>query len=150
VLHCGACVSSFLTWPRARRKIAVTLPFDFHHARQCGTDQGTFLDFERRGGPRYHFSATAEVRGLSSPARIGRVKDLSRGGCYVAIREPFSEGFEVTVRITTETESFQCHAVVARATHGIGMGITFGALEAGSQRVLEAWLAAAQCRSDAP
>jgi hypothetical protein len=109
------------------------------------------LIFERRGGPRYYFSAVAELFGASSPrVRVGRVKDLSFGGCYIAIPEPFPEGSELSVRITTERETFQCHAVVARATYGIGMGISFRSLEPGFRQVLEAWLDVAQGGSAAP
>jgi len=102
------------------------------------------MDFERSGGLRRQFSATAEIRGASSPSRVGRVKDLSFGGCYVAMPEPFSEGFEVTVRLTTESEVFECDAVVSRVTHGIGMGLRFHTIEPRFRRVLESWLGAAQ------
>lgn len=108
------------------------------------------MNFERRGGPRYYFSAVAEVSAASSSWRIGRVKDLSFGGCYIAIPEPFPEGSELSVRITTERETFQCHALVARATYGIGMGISFRSLEPEFRRVLEAWLDVAQRRPAAP
>lgn len=102
------------------------------------------MDFERGGGPRRQFSATAEVRGASSPSRVGRVKDVSFGGCYVAMPEPFSEGCEVTVRITTESELFECDAVVSRVTHGIGMGLRFHTIAPRFRRVLESWLNAAE------
>lgn len=107
------------------------------------------MNFERRDAPRYHFSATAEICGASPLSRIGRVKDLSVDGCYIAIPEPFPEGFEATIKITTETESFQCQAVVARASHGIGMGMRFNSLEPQSRRVLEAWLHQARGSADA-
>lgn len=107
------------------------------------------MEFERSGGPRYRFSAIAEIRGESSPPRVGRVKDLSIGGCYVAVSEPFAEGFEVTVRITTENDSFECHAVVSQVTRGIGMGLRFHTIEPRFWRVLESWLAASQAGSPA-
>lgn len=74
---------------------------------------------------------------------------MSIGGCYVATPEPFSEGFEVTVRITTEHELFECGAVVSRATHGIGMGLRFHTMEPRFRRVLESWLAASNAGSAA-
>ena len=107
------------------------------------------MDFKQSDGPRYQFCATAEICGASLPPRVGRVKDLSIGGCYVALPEPFSEGSEVTVRITTENDLFECGAVVSRATHGIGMGLRFHAIEPRFRRVLESWLAASQSGSAA-
>ena len=102
------------------------------------------MRFERSGGARYQFSAIAEVRGPSSGVRIGRVKDVSLGGSYIAMENPFSEHSELNLRISTETQSMECSAVVARSTHGIGMGVRFHPMRPESQRVLENWLTVAE------
>jgi len=97
---------------------------------------------ERRKHPRYSFSTAAEVVEKKSGARIqGRITDLARGGCYVDAMTPFAVGSEVTIRITVESKSFEAPARVVFAAPGMGMGLTFTAIEPEQLPVLQKWLA---------
>jgi hypothetical protein len=96
---------------------------------------------ERRRHPRYAFSTAAEVMEKKSGARIqGRITDLARGGCYVDAMSPFAVGAEVTIRIMVEGKSFEAPARVVFAAPGMGMGLTFTAIEPEQLPVLQNWL----------
>jgi hypothetical protein len=56
------------------------------------------------------------------------------------MRNPFSKGAFVVVRIRTKTEFFRCLATVAHSTHGVGMGITFKDISPPFLHVLQGWL----------
>jgi hypothetical protein len=97
---------------------------------------------ERRKHPRYSFSTAAEVVEKGSGARIqGRITDLARGGCYVEAMSPFAVGSEVTLRIMVESKTFEAPARVVFAAPGMGMGLTFTAIEPEQLPVLQKWLA---------
>ena len=97
---------------------------------------------ERRKHPRYSFSTAAEVVEKGSGARIqGRITDLARGGCYIDAMSPFAVGSEVTIRIMVESKSFEAPARVVFAAPGMGMGLTFTAIEPEQLPILQKWLA---------
>jgi PilZ domain-containing protein len=57
-----------------------------------------------------------------------RVSDLSLRGCYVEMKDPFPEGTNVMIEISTDTGSLETHATVAHFEPKQGMGLTFGGM----------------------
>ncbi len=94
--------------------------------------------------PRYEFTATAEVTGKGTAIRIGRVRDISSGGSYIALADTFSKGSLVIVTISSLDAIFQCEATVVHSTMGIGMGLEFRNIAPRFQGVLDAWLKQAE------
>ena len=79
---------------------------------------------ERRHAPRYPFSALAEIVDENENARTSsRVSDLSLHGRYVEMKDPFPQGTNVMIEISTETESLETHATVAHVEPKRGMGL---------------------------
>ena len=100
---------------------------------------------ERRHTPRYPFSALAEIVDEAENARTSsRVSDLSLHGCYVEMNNPFPEGTNVMIEISTETESLETHAIVAHIEPRRGMGLTFGEMPKSLANVLNRWLVQAR------
>lgn len=93
---------------------------------------------ERRA-PRHPFAATAEAIDAST-VRPASVKDLSVFGAYLAMPDPFSKGAVILVKIRTQTEFFQCNAIVVHSTDGLGMGIEFTNMVPAFRTVLQEWL----------
>lgn len=106
------------------------------------------LDHEKLAAPRYAFAATAEVVGTRSGVRIGRVKDLSLSGSYVAMPNPFPKHAKILITISTVVSVFRCEGSVAHSTPGIGMGVTFCNILPASQAVLQEWLDAEKKKSE--
>jgi len=104
------------------------------------------VEYERRGAPRYAFAGIAEVNGAPPSFRVGRVKDLSRLGAYIAVVDPFPTHSGVFITISTAVSAFRCEGTVANSTRGIGMGITFRNILPASQAVLDEWLNEMQSR----
>jgi hypothetical protein len=97
---------------------------------------------EKRGHPRYPFSAGAEVVDASSGARLNaRISDIGRGGCYVDSISPYPVGAEVKIVITKDADSFAALAKVVYAAGGMGMGLMFTSIEPEQRWTLEKWLA---------
>jgi PilZ domain len=104
---------------------------------------------EHRLTPRYPFSAMAEIVDEAENARTSsRVSDLSLNGCYVEMNNPFPEGTNVMIEISTETESLETHAIVAHIEPKRGMGLTFGEMPKSLANVLNRWLV--QARENKP
>ena len=100
---------------------------------------------ERRHTPRYPFSALAEIVDEAENARTSsRISDLSLHGCYVAMNNPFPEGTNVMIEISTETESLEAHAIVAHIEPKRGMGLTFGEMPKSLAKVLNRWMVQAR------
>jgi PilZ domain len=102
---------------------------------------------ERRCTSRYAFAAPAEVTGKGTAVRIGRVRDISAGGSYVALADTLSLGSLVIVTITTPDAIFQCEATVVHSTRGIGVGLEFRDIAPRFQVVLDRWLNEAASRA---
>ena len=99
------------------------------------------METERRHTPRYLFSALAEIVDEAENARTSsRVSDLSLHGCYVEMKNPFPEGTNVMIEISTETESLETHAIVAHIEPKRGMGLTFGEMPKSLANVLNRWV----------
>jgi hypothetical protein len=96
---------------------------------------------EKRSGPRYAFSSTAEVTDIQAGTRlVGRLSDISRNGCYVDTLNPFPECAAVTLTITKGNESFKTQAKVVYSKSGMGMGLLFTTAEPQQLTVLGSWL----------
>jgi hypothetical protein len=105
---------------------------------------------ERRRTPRYPFSALAEIVDEEENARTSsRVSDLSLHGCYVETNNPFPEGTNVMIEISTETESLETHAIVAHFEPKRGMGLTFSEMPESLANVLNRWVIRAKgCKAN--
>jgi hypothetical protein len=100
---------------------------------------------ERRHVPRYPFSALAEIVDEQENARTSsRVSDLSLHGCYVELKNPFPEGTNVMIEISTDNESLETHATVAHIEPKRGMGLTFGEMSKSLENVLNRWVVRAK------
>lgn len=97
---------------------------------------------DRRCARRYPFVATAEVEGATE-VRSARLRDLSSGGAYLAMSDPFSKNASIRVKIRTKVDFFQADATVVHSTHGLGMGVMFHVVPAPFQIVLRQWLSEA-------
>jgi PilZ domain len=96
---------------------------------------------DRRVCPRYTFTAEAEALDEHSRARMSaRTSDISRGGCYVDTFCPFPRNTNVRLRIRRDKESLVAQARVVYSKLGMGMGLSFTALEAENRQILEAWI----------
>jgi hypothetical protein len=102
---------------------------------------------ERRHVPRYPFSALAEIVDEKENARMSsRVSDLSLHGCYVEMKNPFPQGTNVMIEISTETESLETHAIVAHIEPKRGMGVTFSEMPKSVTDILKRWVVHAKGR----
>jgi hypothetical protein len=91
--------------------------------------------------------ATAEIVGQPSGVRNACVTELSIGGCYLAMPDPFSKGVLITIKIRTRNQFFECKAVVVHSTFGIGMGVEFREVSPPFVIVLQEWLFSARHES---
>jgi PilZ domain len=99
---------------------------------------------ERRREPRMAFSAAAEILDEQDDSRTPtRVRDLSLGGCYVEMTNPFPAGKNVLIEIYTDSEFLETHATVAFFESSHGMGLTFSVMQPFFTEVLNKWLAEA-------
>jgi PilZ domain len=99
---------------------------------------------ERRREPRVPFFADAEIFDEQHDCRThSRVRDLSAGGCYVEMNDPFPPGKNVLIEIYTESEFLETHATVAFLEPSQGMGLTFSVMQPFFLAILNKWLAQA-------
>ena len=69
---------------------------------------------DRRRGPRYSFIASAELIEQRADVRIAsRVSELSMGGCYLDMMNPFPMGTSVLVKISAGNDFFQANESAA-------------------------------------
>jgi hypothetical protein len=96
---------------------------------------------DRRTCPRYSFTAEAEALDANSRAKMtARTSDISRGGCYVDTFCPFPRNSSVMLRIVRDKESLVAKAKVVYSKLGMGMGLSFTALEPDNKRILDRWI----------
>jgi hypothetical protein len=96
---------------------------------------------ERRRERRRRFSARAEVIESESGATIeARIRDLSRGGCYVDTKRPFALGSVVRLTVSRKQGSFTAQARVVYAETNKGMGLIFEAIAPEQLEVVDRWL----------
>lgn len=96
---------------------------------------------ERRRGPRYQFTATAELVDLKSRMRVqARTSDLGGGGCYVDTTSPLPADTTVKMRLTKDNRSFSVEAKVVYCLPGMGMGLAFTSADPEQVAVLKRWI----------
>jgi PilZ domain len=71
---------------------------------------------------------------------------ISAHGCYVEMKDPFPQGTNVMIEISTETESLETHATVAHFEPKHGMGLTFSEMPPSLANVLNRWVVEAKGR----
>ncbi len=96
---------------------------------------------ERRTTLRHPFTAAIQIIETTAGLRLmGRISDLSEGGCFVDIMSPLDTGLRTHVRIRKGEESVEAVGIVRYSKPGMGMGIEFVEVSDASRRVLERWL----------
>ncbi len=96
---------------------------------------------DRRTSPRYSFTAEAEALDAHSRARMSaRTSDISRGGCYVDTFCPFPQNSSVKIRILRDNQALVADAKVVYSKLGMGMGLSFSAIDAENRQVLDTWI----------
>ena len=96
---------------------------------------------DRRIAPRYSFTAEAEALDAHSRARMSaRTSDISRGGCYVDTFCPFPQNSSVKIRILRDNRALVADAKVVYSKLGMGMGLSFSAIDAENRQVLDTWI----------
>jgi hypothetical protein len=88
---------------------------------------------------RYPFSAAAEIIDGSGAQMPSRVTNISFCGCRLIATGRFSIGSEVSVKIHTPTEYFECPATVAHST-ATDLGVTFHNVGPVYFTVLRRWI----------
>jgi hypothetical protein len=95
---------------------------------------------ERRGQGRCSFTAAVTILEPTSGARIeAHTTDLCLAGCYVDTMSTLSVGTNVELRLTKDGHSFHSMAKVVSSQSGVGMGLTFIAVEPDQFSLLEVW-----------
>ena len=96
---------------------------------------------ERRQYPRYPFIASAQLLEEESEIRVAaRISELSSGGCYVDMVNPFPPGAAVRIHITRGACVFHAAGFVVYSNPNVGMGVAFRRLDPESRALLEEWL----------
>jgi len=96
------------------------------------------------GSDRLAFAAEVRATELHSGREIwGETANLSKGGCYVRTREPFSQGTLLAIEIRHHGEHFLTDAMVAYTLKSNGMGLSFLNVPANELPILEQWLSSA-------
>jgi PilZ domain len=104
--------------------------------------------FERRSGERHQISAMVQVLEMRNGIRItARTNDLSRGGCFLDALTPLAVGSRVRLLLSRQNSGFEALGTVTYSQAGLGMGIAFNNTQPEHQRVLDAWLDAANSPS---
>jgi len=96
---------------------------------------------DRRGAPRYAFTATAEVVDMGSRTRMNtRISDLSMDGCYVDTNAPFPVRTKVRIRVSASKKTFETLGTVVYSLPNMGMGIAFTTQEPIQRDILKKWI----------
>lgn len=112
-------------------------------ASDIGGDCSQSKPVDGRRSPRHAISASGEVVEPRSRTRLGcRATDLSAGGCYLDMINPFPVGTDVHLRFASDGRIFQTEAHVLYATPGMGMGVAFTKTAPSHQAVLTDWMRA--------
>jgi hypothetical protein len=102
---------------------------------------------ERRNTERFPFSAVTEIVDTVSRTRItARVSDISLTGCYLDVINVFSPGTRIEINIRHANLHFEATGTVVYSLPGMGMGISFNAIEPSMTSILKRWIA--QLRGD--
>lgn len=102
--------------------------------------EASFLD--RRTGPRYSFLAVVELSETVGVICIeGRLREISRKGCYVNTPSTLPIDSLLQVVITMDEETFETKGQVIYAHDHVGMGIIFLDTTEEQLETLNSWLA---------
>ncbi|GAC1662498.1 MAG: hypothetical protein NVS9B4_16270 [Candidatus Acidiferrum sp.] len=106
---------------------------------------GAPMSYEQRRVPRFPFIAPAELMVESSNAPLGaplagRVKELSRYGCYLDSALQLPKGTPVRLKIVNERDAFEASAMVIYFRENLGMGLAFRHVNRECADILERWL----------
>lgn len=97
------------------------------------------------GRGRLPFAAEVRATELDSGKETwGEIADLSKGGCYVRTRQPFSQGTLLEIEIRKQGVRFLTDATVAYTLEANGMGLSFVNVPANELSILEHWLSSAR------
>jgi len=98
---------------------------------------------DRRTTPRYRLSSPPEVEILrvegGTPVKA-RLRDLSRGGCFVETDSSLSFGTELTVTLKKSGDHVRAQARVIRAFPNEGLALAFTSMEGEGFRILDSWM----------
>ena len=96
---------------------------------------------ERRTVPRFAFDAHAEMSDpLVKLRALGRVTEISRGGCFVVAPDRPTVSSVIQLRIEKDSELLSTWARVIYDRPGSGAGFRFIATSPDQLKVLGAWL----------
>jgi PilZ domain-containing protein len=102
---------------------------------------------ERRRVPRIPFKATSVVTEAgSAQIVVAQTTELSRFGCFVQTKKPYSKGTRVHIEVAEAGTTFVASGAVAYVTSE-GMGVVFSLVEPDNQAILENWLSRTPRRS---
>lgn len=108
---------------------------------------GGFVEHARAqqiGSDRLAFAAEVRATELHSGREIwAETANLSKGGCYVRTREPFSQGTLLAIEIRHHGVYFLTDAMVAYTLESNGMGLSFLNVPTNQLPILEQWLSSA-------
>jgi hypothetical protein len=83
----------------------------------------------------------AEVTDLGTQKNVStRISELSLFGCFIDMAEPFPEGSQILVKITSEGQYFEGPGTVAYAKPDSGIGVSFHDVPRRCVPVLKVWL----------
>lgn len=96
------------------------------------------------GRGRLPFAAEIRATELDSGRESwGETSNLSKGGCYVRTRQPFSQGTLLEIEIKNQGVRFLTDAIVVYTLEANGMGLSFVNVPANELSILEHWLSSA-------
>jgi hypothetical protein len=96
----------------------------------------------QRTVPRYSLLAVAElVETASTMCIVGRMREISRNGCYINTPSTLPVNTSFKVFISREDRTFMTNGRVIYVHEGIGMGIVFVDTAKEQQEILNDWLA---------
>jgi len=109
--------------------------------------RGGFVEHARAqqiGPDRLAFAAEVRATELHFGREIwGETANLSKGGCYVRTREPFSQGTLLAIEIRHNGVYFLTDAMVVYTLESNGMGLSFLNVPVNELPILAQWLSSA-------
>lgn len=101
------------------------------------------VQIERRLRPRYSFLAVVELSEVVGVYCVeGRIREISRKGCYVNTQSTLPVDTRLTVVISSDGETFETTGKVIYVHDRVGMGIVFENTNDEQLETLNSWLAA--------
>ncbi|MBZ5661327.1 MAG: PilZ domain-containing protein [Acidobacteriia bacterium] len=95
---------------------------------------------ERRTNPRYRLSPSPEVEILGGRPVKARLRDLSRGGCYIETDCELPLETEVTITLKKSGDHVMARARVVRAAPHEGLALAFTSMKGEDFQILDQWL----------